>query len=142
MWRTATSTVPGRHRRRAAQVLPVLTLAAASPAAALAKKMSLQQLIDGARTANPGLAANAAAVNAMQAQLSEAWRYWLPSGVLLSLVAPPPDIRCTPENDLNRLKNCVSTGPTEANINHISWTQVFTRTEVKLIQPVFDFGKI
>jgi HAE1 family hydrophobic/amphiphilic exporter-1 len=30
----------------------------------------------------------------------------------------------------------------EARLQDVSWGRVFTRTEVKLIQPVFDFGKI
>src|SRR5258708_37469606 len=91
---STTSMVRPHHRRRAAQALTVLLLAAAAERAALAKKMTLQQLVDAAHTANPGLAANAAAVNAMEAQVSEAWRYWLPSGDLLSLLAPSTNIGC------------------------------------------------
>ena len=135
--------VAGRHRRRTTQLLTVLVLAAASPPVALAKKMTLQQLIDAAHTANPGLAANAAAVNAMEAQLSEAWRYWLPSGDLLSLVAPSPNLKCLGADGITHdTVNCVQTNNGEASLAHISWTNVFTRTEVKLVQPVFDFGKI
>ncbi len=131
------------HRRRAAQALTVLLLAAAAEHAALAKKMTLQELVDAAHTANPGLAANAAAVNAMEAQVSEAWRYWLPSGDLLSLLAPSPDIKCFDTAGNADTTNCANTGPTnQANINHVQWTKVFTRTEIKLIQPVYDFGKI
>src|SRR5262245_43843680 len=62
--------------------------------AAHARKMTLQQLLDMARAANPSLAAGDAATSAMEAQVSEARRNWLPQGDLLSLLAPSPDIRC------------------------------------------------
>ena len=38
--------------------------------------------------------------------------------------------------------NCAETSAPEARLQDVSWNRVFTRTEVKLIQPVFDFGKI
>jgi HAE1 family hydrophobic/amphiphilic exporter-1 len=37
---------------------------------------------------------------------------------------------------------CLETTSPEARLQDVSWGRVFTRTEVKLIQPVFDFGKI
>ena len=135
----------GRHHRRATAAFACLFLVTIAQGAAQAKKLTLQQLLDTAHNANPGLAAGAAATNAMEAQLSEAWRNWLPSGDLLSLLAPSPDIHCGDpnNNDPSRLKNCLYTGNTsEASIRNVSWTQVFTRTEIKLIQPVYDFGKI
>jgi outer membrane protein TolC len=79
----------------------------------------------------------------MEAQVSEAWRNWLPSGDLLSLVAPSPTINCVSSTGVvGDVNDCVATSNKEASISNVSWTKVFTRTEVKLIQPVFDFGKI
>jgi outer membrane protein TolC len=135
----------GRPHRRVTEVLAILCLAAASAGSAQAKKMTLQQMIDLARVSNPGLAANAAATNAMEATVSEAWRNWLPSGDLLSLLAPSPTITCIdPEGQSNADSHlrCLSTGPREASINHVAWDKPFTRTEVKVIQPLYDFGKI
>jgi outer membrane protein TolC len=136
----------GRPHRRATEVLAVLCLAAAGAGAAQAKKMTLAEMIDVARAANPGLAANAAATNAMEAQVSEAWRNWLPSGDLLSLLAPSPSIGCIAPTgapaDTDPRLNCLSTGNREASISNVAWSKPFTRTEVKLIQPLYDFGKI
>jgi len=36
----------------------------------------------------------------------------------------------------------VTTSHGEASINTLSFSQVFTRTEIRLVQPVWDFGKI
>jgi len=133
----------------------VLSLAAVMlvvPAGAEAKKLTLPELLDQARAAYPGLHASAAATAAMEAQVSEARRYWLPSGELLSLLSPSPGVSCQPPpglvNDGSvsdqtfREQNCLSTSSNEASISNVSWRQVFTRTEVRLIQPIWDFGKI
>ena len=40
------------------------------------------------------------------------------------------------------VNDCLTTTSPEARITDVSWNRVFTRTEVKLIQPIFDFGKI
>jgi outer membrane protein TolC len=108
----------------------------AAPQSAWAKKLTLPQLLDMAR-GNPGLQANAAAIAASEAQVSEAKMNWLPQGDLLSILAPSPNIQCS-----MGVRNCVETTSPEARITDVSWNKVFTRTEVKLIQPIFDFGKI
>ena len=115
-------------------LLSVVTVAA--PPSAWAKKMTLPQLLEMVR-GNPGLQASAAAVSASQAQVMEAKLNWLPQGDLLSILAPSPNIRC-----VDGVNNCVETTAPEARLQDVSWNRVFTRTEVKLIQPVFDFGKI
>jgi len=115
-------------------LLSVATTAA--PQSAWAKKLTLPQLLDMAR-GNPGLQANAAAIAASEAQVTEAKMNWLPQGDLLSILAPSPNIRCS-----MGVQNCVETTSPEARITDVSWNKVFTRTEVKLIQPIFDFGKI
>jgi outer membrane protein TolC len=116
-----------------------------------ARKMTLAELLELARQVSPGMQAAAAASEASEAQLSEAWRNWLPQGDLLSILAPSPEIRCQrPIFDMsgnvttyvNDTTNCVSTTSPEARLQDVNWTHVFTRTEVKLIQPVWDFGKI
>jgi outer membrane protein TolC len=122
-----------------------LLAALGAPTTAAAKKLTLPELLDMARSANPGLRAGAAATDAMQAQVLEAQLNWLPTGDLLSLLAPSPNVRCdappgTPQ--VTREANCISTNAGEASISTISFDKVFTRTEVRLYQPVWDFGKI
>jgi outer membrane protein TolC len=107
---------------------------------AWARKMTLPQLLEMAR-ANPGLQASAAATSAMEAQVTEAKLNWLPQGDILSLLAPSPVIRCTPVIGAPP-GACITTSAPEANLRTISFSQVFTRTELKLIQPLYDFGKI
>jgi outer membrane protein len=126
---------PMKSTMRAGLALFFVTLAGAP--AAQAKKMTLPELLELARQASPGMQATAAATAAMEAQVSEAWRNWLPQGDLLSILAPSPNVRCIPDSI-----SCISTGNGEATISNVSWTRVFTRTEVKLIQPIWDFGKI
>jgi outer membrane protein TolC len=105
--------------------------------------MTLQELLDMARS-NPGLRAGAAATAAMEAQVSEAKLNWLPQGDLLSLLAPSPNIRCNDGSGstVSTPSDCITTSSPEASINTVSWDKVFTRTEIRLIQPVWDFGKI
>jgi outer membrane protein TolC len=93
--------------------------------------------------------AAAAATSAMEAQVSEARRNWLPQGDLLSLLAPSPNMHCynsgnpalgiKPQRDIT---NCVQTDSDEVRLSNVAWSRVFTRTEIRLIQPVWDFGKI
>ncbi|HEY7375083.1 MAG TPA: TolC family protein [Polyangia bacterium] len=112
---------------------------------AWARKFSLPQLLEMAR-GNPGLQASAAATEASQAQVTEAKMNWLPQGDLLSILAPSPNLHCvnpfvgTPGTTAT--EPCVETTSPEARITDVTWNRIFTRTEVKLIQPVYDFGKI
>jgi outer membrane protein TolC len=117
----------------------VVTLAAPSPAAA--KAYRLPELLEMARTNNPGLAAGAQATHKIEAQLTEANRSWWPSGELLSLLAPVPDIHCqVPDGSgLDAQKYCMSTDVYELKLK---LSGIFTRTELRLVQPVFTFGKI
>lgn len=112
---------------------------AASPAAA--KKYTLEELITMSRS-NPGLRADAAATAAMKAQVLEAKLNWLPQGTLLSLLAPSPRQQCFNIWGVRSEDQCVSTSSPEVNLSTLSWNRVFTHTEVQLIQPVWDFGKI
>lgn len=131
-------------------LLALVTLLLLAPGAAHAKKFTLPELLEIARTASPGLQASAAATAAMEAQVSEVRRNWLPQGDLLSLLAPSPNLKCyaagngpivegvTPRDP----ENCVRTANSEVRLTNVSWNRVFTRTELRLIQPVWDFGKI
>jgi outer membrane protein TolC len=114
-------------------LLSLLTL----PGAAHAKKYTLPELLEIARQASPGLQASAAATAAMEAQVTEVRRNWLPQGDLLSLLAPSPNLRCIPSRE-----ECTSTQNNEVRLTNVSWNRVFTRTELRLIQPLWDFGKI
>ena len=131
-------------RHRGSLLLWAATAATAmlisSPASA--RKMNLQQLLEMARS-NPGLQASAAATSAMEAQVFEAKMNWLPQGDILSLLAPSPDIQCnTPPLGSGVPPPCLTTTSPEASLRNVSWNKVFTRTELKLIQPLYDFGKI
>jgi outer membrane protein TolC len=117
----------------------VILALGASPAAA--KKYTLEELITMSRS-NPGLQADAAATAAMKAQVLEAKLNWLPQGTLLSLLAPSPKQECFNVWGVRSESQCVSTTSPEVNLSTLSWTRVFTHTEVQLIQPVWDFGKI
>ena len=101
---------------------------------AAARPYKLDELLELAKKSNPGLAAGAQQTAQIEAQLSEAKRSWMPSGELVSLVAPVPELRCIPS-----IEECTKTNITEASLN---LKGVFTRTEVKLVQPIFTFGKI
>jgi outer membrane protein len=128
------------------------------PGSGAAKPYPLDEILEMARKGNPGLAAGAQATAIIQAQLLEAKRSWLPTGELNSLLAPTTAIRCTePDPDrpgefrINpdktyRENNCVRTS---FNYTTSSWADaitnirgVFTRTEIKLVQPIYTFGKI
>jgi outer membrane protein TolC len=128
---------PTTTPRTLSAILASLLLFAAGPAAA--RPYKLDELLALARKSSPGMAASALQTAQVEAQLSEAKRSWMPTGELLSLLAPVPEIRCLDlEGKADRL-NCISTNISEASLN---LKGVFTRTEVKLVQPVFTFGKI
>jgi outer membrane protein len=119
---------------------PALLVAlAVSPASA--KKFTLVELIQISRT-NPALRADAAATEAMRAQVLEAKLNWLPQGSVLSLLAPSPKEECFNVYGVRSESQCVSTSSPEVNLSTLSWNRVFTHTELQLIQPVWDFGKI
>src|SRR5450755_419666 len=90
-------------------------LSAVVPASAVARKYTLNELLEIARTQNPGLRAGDAATRGMQAQVSEARRNWLPQGDLTSFVAPVPRIECEDMNGVVdpdqsiRERNCIQT---------------------------------
>ena len=136
MHRSPVSPVTGRR----CSSLTLLVALAASPA--WAKKLTLPQLLEMAR-GNPGLQANAAATAAIggagdrgEAELAAAGR---------PAVAPGAVARTSVLQHLRRpaaRRHCVQTTSPEASLSDVSWNQVFTRTEVKLIQPMYDFGKI
>jgi outer membrane protein TolC len=136
-------------RPRVARHLPcLLVLAAVSVGgapSAWARKFTLPQLLEMAR-GNPGLQASAAATTASEAQVTEAKLNWLPQGDLLSILAPSPNLHCSNPfagmAGTSTNEPCLETTSPEARITDVSWNRVFTRTEVKLIQPVYDFGKI
>ncbi len=128
-----------------------LVLASTRPA--LAKGYTLAELVDMARKGNPGIMAGGAATGAMQAQVLEAKRNWLPSGELLSFVAPVPRIQCRGPNQMNpdgsaltdvRESNCVTTNANPRDDPSIltKLAGPWSRTELRLVQPLWDFGKI
>ncbi len=132
-------------------LLPAL-LALLLPASGHARPFTLGELLDLARKGNPGLAAGVQATAAIQAQLLEAKRSYYPTGELNSMVAQAPEIRCFDASGARNEKNClntvgldgtsaVGTGP-GGFLAAITPRGVFTRTELKLVQPVYTFGKL
>jgi outer membrane protein len=124
----------------------LLLLGLCWPASATAKKYTLEEILDMARKGNPGLAAGAQATAGIRAQLLAAKRSWMPTGELNSLVAQAPRIRCFDETGARNEDNCVRTDAvgydTSGFLNAITPRGVFTRTEIKVIQPIYTFGKI
>jgi outer membrane protein len=134
--------------------IPLLSflVALSLPATAGAKQYTLDELLDLARRENPGLAAGTQATAVIEAQLLEAKRSRYPSGELSSMLAPTMRIQCqdqygnTDPDKSTREDNCVRTGFTYTTS---SWADaitqirgVFSRTELKLVQPIYTFGKI
>jgi outer membrane protein TolC len=128
-------------------------LTAALPTAAVAKKYTLSELLEMARTQNPGLRAGDAATHAMQAQVLEAKRNWYPQGDLTSFVAPVPRVECEPGgpnpiisgDQTTREENCIQTNasPSHGALNYLTnFAGAYSRTDLKLVQPIWDFGKI
>src|SRR5580692_4909113 len=126
---------------------------AALPSTAVAKKYTLNELLELARTQNPGLRAGDAATHAMQAQVLEAKRNWYPQGDLTSFVAPVRRGECegamqvlmanTEQNA--REQNCITTNasPSHGALNYLTnFAGAYSRTDLKLVQPIWDFGKI
>jgi outer membrane protein TolC len=106
---------------------------------AQAKAYKLDELLDMARKGNPGLAANAQVTAGVEAQALEAHRSYWPTGDLSSTVAPVPKIYC--ENVDCTLTN-LSFQPSQTFAAITDLRGVFTRTEIKLVQPIYTFGKI
>jgi outer membrane protein len=130
-----------------AKLYPILIVVLCLPAPAMAKPYKLDEILDLARKGNPGLAAGERATAGIQAQLLEARRNYYPTGELNSLLAQSPRIRCQdPNNPAVNEDNCVKTDAvgydSSGLLNAITPAGVFTRTELKLVQPIYTFGKI
>lgn len=126
----------------------LLSLGLLLPAAAGAKPYSLDEILDLARKGNPGLAAGAQATVGIEAQLLEARRSYFPTGELNSMLSQAPEIRCFDANGERNQLNCQNTGTDAIGtgpsgfLKAITPAGVFTRTELKLVQPVYTFGKL
>ncbi len=116
------------------------------PAPAAAKQYRLDEILDLARKGNPGLAAGVQATAGVEAQLLGARRGWMPSGEINSLLAQAPKIHCYDSTGARNEDDCVKTDAvgydTSGFLNAITPRGVFTRTEIKLVQPIYTFGKI
>jgi outer membrane protein len=138
---------PGPRTMKQAKLYPILIVALCLPTTAVARSYKLDEILDLARKGNPGLAAGEQATAGIEAQLLEAKRSWMPSGEINSLLAQAPSIHCQNGSDgpANE-KNCVQTEAVGANtsgfLHAITPAGVFTRTELKLVQPIYTFGKI
>lgn len=136
-----------------ATLLVFAAIAALVPGRAHARKLTLPQLIELARKQSPSVAAAVRATSGIEAQLTEAKRSYLPTGEFLSIFAPVPTVRC--ESDIDpasigdtrsqtsksyREDHCTSTNTREAA--RLNFGGVLTRTEIRLVQPLYTFGKL
>ncbi|HVV52484.1 MAG TPA: TolC family protein [Polyangia bacterium] len=126
-------------------------LALTAPRVAQARKYTLDELLEMARQQNPGIHAAADATAAMQAQLTEAHRNWYPQGDFTSFVVPVPRVICQgPTNPMGPMGpggegDCVTTNasPSHSALTYLTqFAGAWSRTDLKLVQPIFDFGKI
>lgn len=135
---------------RLSLVVTLVVTSGWAPATALGKTYTLPELLDLAKKRNPSVAAASAATAQIEAQLSEARRSWLVTGELVTLLAPSPDIQCEVDTTVFpqppgvdattwRQQHCYRTNVSEATLR---LNGVFSRTELKLVQPLFTFGKI
>ncbi len=122
-------------------------------AASWAKPYRLSELLDMARQGNPGVAAAAQATAGVEAQLEEAERMKWPSGELTSVLAPMTEVKCSTGDEAldslgkdYRLDHCWNTNfsfESDQMFKAITNIKgVFTRTEFKLVQPIYTFGKL
>jgi outer membrane protein len=140
-----------------AKLYPVLIIVLCLPTAAVARSYKLDEILDLARKGNPGLAAGEQATAGIEAQLLEARRSYYPTGELNSLLSQAPRITCTGEQGATDAKgqplpaeqNCVQTEALGTDSSGLSGflrgitpRGVFTRTELKLVQPIYTFGKL
>jgi outer membrane protein len=129
-----------------------LSLGLCLPAVASARAYKLDELLDLARKGNPGLAAGQRATAGIEAQLLEAKRNYYPTGELNSMVSQAPRIQCFDSDGKRDEGNCIRTvqdpnaeavGTGASSFREaITPRGVFTRTELKLVQPIYTFGKI
>jgi outer membrane protein TolC len=107
-----------------------------------AKAYKLDELLDMARSGNPGLAANAKVTAGVEAQALEAHRSYLPTGEFSSTLAPVPEIKCVASGDNDCARTSMSFVPSSAFDSFSNLRGVFTRTEIRVVQPLYTFGKI
>ena len=147
-----------KSRRTVIGIASAAAALLAAPHPSLAKSYTLPELVPLAHRGNPGVQAGTVAADAMELQAVEAKRNWLPSGDLTSFVTAVPDIHCVPPSSDTMVppksdpnyntyigNNCLSTNinPTHNFESYITNLKgVWFRTDVKLIQPLWDFGKI
>jgi len=153
-----TRKAPPRTMKKA-KLSPILIVILCLPTVASARAYKLEEILDLARKGNPGLAAGEQATAGIEAQLLEAKRSWMPTGELNSLLSQAPRISCTGQKGstvdpktgelipaATAEQNCVQTQAIGTNssgfLNAITPAGVFTRTELKLVQPIYTFGKI
>jgi outer membrane protein len=148
-----TRKAPPRTMKKA-KLSPILIVILCLPTVASARAYKLEEILDLARKGNPGLAAGEQATAGIEAQLLEARRNYYPTGELNSLLSQAPRISCTgvqgaigsDGKPLNNEQSCVETQSIGTNssgfLAAITPAGVFTRTELKLVQPIYTFGKI
>ena len=138
-------------RRTVIGIVLAVSALLASERAGWSKTYTLAELIAMARKGNPGILAGGEAAVAMEAQVLEARRNWLPSGDLTSFVTAVPNINCIGPNGVpsatyaDPKSNCITTNitPTHDFVGYIkNLNGYWFRSDLKIVQPIWDFGKI
>jgi outer membrane protein TolC len=142
---------------RAVKSLPVclvlVLLAPLTTATARAERYDLQQLLARVRDRAPQIDAAQAAVYIAEAQVHTARRLWAPTGELTFGLTGVPEVRCADAGGFvdpdkaTREANCVRTNVADLQNNSslrdaLPFQGVGLRLDVRLVQPLYTFGKI
>jgi len=134
--------------------LVVTTAVVLLPRPAAARRYTLPELIAKVNATYPGVLAAREGVESADAQLSQAWRLWWPSGQLTFGLTGSPEMRCVDPvtgkawtdggSQARATQNCIRTDVVDLR----SGDQVLPvhgaafNLGINLVQPIYTFGKI
>lgn len=138
---------------RAVRLLALLLACVALAPAARAERYDLAQLVARVKSRAPQIDAAEGAIAIADAQAHTARRLWAPTGELTFGLTGAPEVRCADEtgysdpNQAIRERNCVQTNVADLKNNKsladaLPIQGVGLRLDVKLLQPLYTFGKI
>ncbi len=131
-----------------------IAVVAALPRPAAARRYTLPELIAKVNATYPGVIAARQGVASADAQLSQAWRLWWPTGQLTFGLTGSPEVRCvdpvtgqawTKGGDQGRaLANCWRTDVVDLRSGDqvLPVHGVALNLGLNLVQPIYTFGKI
>jgi outer membrane protein TolC len=141
-------------RARVPLAIAALAIVFALPRPAAARRYTLPELIAKVNATYPGVLAAREGVESADAQLSQAWRLWWPTGQLIFGLTGSPEMRCVDPitgkpwtqggSQQRALQNCLSTDVVDLR----SGDEVLPvhgaafNLGINLVQPIYTFGKI